>query len=158
MIEIFNVLETYSKIHSLSENKIYSRLQGYINVELDYKGKIIKEPISQVFYNRFGKVFDSGECLLFPDNKCGSWIDFIQVQIKAEHEKELITGSICLVKRKYEDQWILAVYNQKVDTSYQAKVGKDYELFKYCISFENNKEYLGRESFPSWLIYNPENP
>ena len=154
MIEVFSVLEAYNKIKPLTETKIYSRLQGYINVSLDYKGKIIRDISSaNVMYNRFGKVFDSGECLLFPDDECSSWEKFIKKVIIEEHEKELTPGCICLVKKKYTDPWVLAIYNQKLNNNYyQAKIGKEFEEFEDCISFENNKEYLGRESFPSWYI------
>jgi len=159
MIDIFSALETYNKFRPLTQTKIYSRLQGYINVTLNYNGKIITETTNNVNYNMYGKVFEGGECLLFPDDKCNGWKEFIKNLVIKEHEKELKQGNVCLVKRNYADPWVLAIYNQKVDKDYQAKVGKDYEFFKYCISFENNKEFLGRESFPEWLIDEPtENP
>lgn len=153
MIEVFEALEKLNKIKPLIETTIYSRLQGYINVSLDYKGRIIKDTsINSVMYNRFGKVFDSGECLLFPDDKGTNWNDFIKELIVKEHEKELKQGCVCLVKKQPSDPWVLAIYHQKLDNNYyQAKVGKEFEEFQHCIAFESNKEYLGRESFPSWL-------
>jgi len=151
-MEVFEALEYYNKIKPLTETKIYSRLQGYININLNYKGRIIEEPTNKIQYNRFGKVFDSGECLLFPDDKCSNWEDFIKNLVMEEHEKELTSGCICLVKKKQTDPWTLALYDKKVTNSYQAKIGKEYESFWFCISFENNKEYLGRESFPDWYI------
>jgi hypothetical protein len=161
-MEVFEALEILNKVRPLTETKIYSRLQGFIKVALNYRGCVIEEPVNHVVYNKFGKVFEKGECLLFPDDKCSSWEDFVKKLIMEEHEKELTTGCICLVKRIYTDPWILAVYNKKLDNSilYQAKVGKDYEAFQFCISFENNKEYLGRESFPDWYecVSVPENP
>lgn len=154
VIEVFSILEAYNKIRPLTETTIYSRLQGYINVSLDYKGRIIRDTsTNSVMYNRFGKVFDSGECLLFPDDKCSDWNDFIKDQIRKEHEKELKQGCVCLVKKQPSDPWVLAIYHQKLDNNYyQAKVGKEFEMFQHCIAFESNKEYLGRESFPSWFI------
>lgn len=152
-MEIFEALEKLIKIKSSTEIDVYSRLQGDIKVSLDYKGRIIRDISSNsVMYNRFGKVFDSGECLLFPDNKYSDWDEFIQDQIKREHEKELVKGCVCLVKKKPSDPWILAIYNQKDNNYYQAKIGKEYEEFQLCIAYESNKEYLGRESFPSWFI------
>jgi uncharacterized protein YfaT (DUF1175 family) len=152
MIDVFNILEAYSKIRPLNITKIYSRLQGYIFVNLKYDGKEIIETENNIHYNIYGQVFEKGECMLFPDEKCAGWTEFVKNLLIKEHDKELVQGNICLVKKIYTSPWTLAVYHQKVDKSYQAQVGKTYEIFQYCINFEKNKEYLGRESFPSWFI------
>ena len=61
-------------------------------------------------------------------------------------------GDVCLVKKNENSDWILAVYDGKIDGKYKAKVGVDSEVWEYCISFSENSSYLGRAMFPDWLI------
>lgn len=157
MINIFNILENCSKITPLSELKIYSRLRGYIMVELNYANNKIIDVEGKIAYDSYGRVFESGESLLFPDNKYLDWNIFLKTIVLSEHDKELKLGEVCLVKTSYSSPWCLAIYNgKKEDQTYKARLGKEEEIFPYCISFSHNKEYLGRESFPSWLICDEE--
>ena len=110
----------------------------------DYKDDIYS-------FDAYGRIHPKGSCLLYPGTK-ESW-DAYEKRIIDEYYDSLIRiGDVCLVKKNENSDWVLAVYDGKIDGKYKAKIGVESEVWEYCISFTENSSYLGRAMFPDWLI------
>jgi len=110
----------------------------------DYKGDTYT-------FDAYGRIHPKGSCLVFPETK-ESWEAYAKRIFDEYYDSLMRIGDVCLVKKNENSDWILAVYDGKIDGKYKAKVGVDSEVWEYCISFSENSSYLGRAMFPDWLI------
>ena len=114
----------------------------------DAQGNVIK-------FNQEGKIHLAGECILFPETG-EPWEIYRKKMSDQYYDSLMRIGDICLGKVDETSNWVLVVYEGKLDGQYRARTGQDKTEWKYCIPYQANSGYLGRPSFPDWMIPDDE--
>ena len=111
----------------------------------------IDQSRASIVFDKEGKIHPKGQCILFPGTG-EQWEAWRKRLCDEFYDSMLRIGDVCLAKKDHNSDWTLAIYEGKFNGKYLARTGTEKLEWEYCISFAENSGYLGRPSFPDWML------
>ena len=133
--------------------KLYSVLYGAVELISVAEEEITEYPIRvyapnddiSAKFDKYGRFFSRGECLLFPSEENRDWSKF-----KApKPEYEFKPFEKVLVRDLNDEPWKCAFFDFKIEGDFQYFIiGIDNSAYKYCIPYEGNEHLQGKTDKP----------